>query len=266
MTVDNFGDNADKTAHPQNAGGGARAGDDAPVFVRNGKEFMRLYRRVRSPANAVGLFPFAASRAWWLFFGFAVLYALAFAVAGSLFPQSYQAWLDFCMPLAEYVGGLIPRAGNLTENLIAGGYPERADDALHAIAITNILMVPVFICMLVAYSSIVRRPRPPFVYVSCTRWTQIKIWLHVFFIVGMFWTAAAFFYNAYAAGDDKIGATDDPSIYGSAIRYHRGNMAMTMEVAAIWVMAMIVTMAPVSFERIRLARFTIVKQPPGDKS
>ncbi len=266
MTADNFGDNADKTANPQNAGGAAQEGADAPVFMSNSKKFMEYFLRTRPGAGHghEDVFVFLTNPVWWLCLGFALLYGLVFAIAGSLFPQSYQAWLDFCMPLAEYVGGLTPRAAKVSGELIAGGYPERVDDALHGIAMAKVLIIPVFICTLAGCFSAVR---PPFVYVSCTRWTQIKVWLRLLvFGLGMSFTmAACFYYFAHLNAGEEIG--DNTVIFAAFLKYYRGNIGMmVLEVPVVFIISMFIAMGPLGAARLRLVRFTIVKQPPGDKS
>ncbi|MGI9338875.1 MAG: hypothetical protein ACR2P4_10255 [Gammaproteobacteria bacterium] len=267
MTADNFGDNADKTANPQNAGGAARAGDapvfsssaDAPMFVSGCMEY---FRNAMRPVN----FGFASRikhRRWLLCFTFALFYMLAFSIAEGLFPHFYRTWLDLCMPLAEYVGGLTPRAGLVTERLVAGGYPERADDALHGIAIARVLMIPVFVCML-AGSFFATHPSS--VFVSCTRWTHIKIWLRLFLgIAGALALTWFFCTKVELVAGTKIG-DNSVEFLDKHVKYHRGNFYMWLDLLFMFVVSAMLVFATSPFAMMRRIHFAIVKQPPGDKS
>ncbi|MGI9338593.1 MAG: hypothetical protein ACR2P4_08805 [Gammaproteobacteria bacterium] len=249
-----IGDNNDKKANPQNSGGTAQAGGDAPVFVKNlGDYFNHLGSH--SPDADFNLLAKSGC-----FVGFALLYALAFLVAGwvgLLFPQTYQAWLDFCLPLTEYVGGLTPRAGRIAGELIAGGYPERADDALHGIAMTRVLLFPaVVLLLLLMFDVLVKTPR---VAVSCTRRTHMLIWLVVFplCLAGVFLA----YLTEVAFGED-FGPT---SPFVSLANYHSGNFAMVTEVL-LWSLICVLTMGCVlMFWKLCRTRFNIVKQPPEYK-
>ncbi|MGI9251758.1 MAG: hypothetical protein ACR2PR_11270, partial [Pseudohongiellaceae bacterium] len=184
-----------------------------------------------------------------------------YTIASGALPQLYQAWLDFCMPLAEYVGGLTPRAGRITGQLIENGYPERADDALHGIAMAKILMVPVFICMLAGWFS-AAHPSP--VFVSCTRWTHIKIWLRIFIGLAMAFALAMLFVWLMAIkGGERIGDEfRNAGFLAKQSQYHRGNFAMMADLWGLFVISMILSMGAMGLAGMRPFLFTIVTQKP----
>ena len=275
MNSDNSGNQHSQT-NPQTPVGAAQEGDNAPVFepvfVGSVREYIRSnraiikanvhqWRRVRQSVHRCG---------GSLCFGFAVLYALIFAIAGVLFPKLYQAWLDFCMPLAEYVGGLTPRADRIMGQLTENGYPERADDALHGIAIARVLMVPVFICV-VAGTCFAKYPLVHFV---CTSQTRTKIRLYVYLVVFVAIIAInsllpGFFVYTWEFVMDE-GFDGHGSGYMSGIKdllhgYHRGNLAMMLELLVMGLILFFVASVAMGFTALTHIRFTIVKQPPENK-
>lgn len=164
----------------QNADGVARVGAGLPVLDTG----MDCFWRIRD-ANAPIVGRWIKNRGSIAFLIFALLYALAFSIAEPLFPQLYQAWLDLCMPMVEYVGGLSPRAERIAGNLIAGGYPERVDDAMHAIAMTRILLMPAVVCWLaMIFFAVAMSAKTPIV-VSCTRRAHINTWFIILILVAL---------------------------------------------------------------------------------
>lgn len=256
---------AAKASPPQSAdidaqaGGAVQTGDDAPMFMSSRWEYLQHMRLGHSGIFAGCL----KHKAHLLCLGLAVLYALVFIVAERLFPQSYQAWLDFCLPLTEYVGRLTPHADDIARQLTENGYAERVDDALHGIAMSKVLAVAVLVGMLAGFFSVADLP---LVYVSCTRGTHTKILL-ISFLGGALFVGLAMltvygleFYATENFGDAAKGRgvrIDD---------YHRGNFGMLAHLLMLWLCSVVVfVVIPAFFWGIFRTRFTIVQQPPGGK-
>ena len=150
--------------------GGNPANANAPVFVRSAEVFFRSHTK-----------PFRANRGTdWCFYFTGVtmpLYLFAFAAAEAWLPGLYRAWVELFLPLTEYVGSLTPRAGEKAEWLIANGYPERAEFAKHAIAMSRVLVLPSVVGALVAFFASIAKTQKTRLVVACTRKTRTLVFL-----------------------------------------------------------------------------------------
>ena len=228
--------------------GGSPADENAPVFVWNAMEL----------ASYAG--PLGENRAttWsgYFMYGALPLYLLAFAAAESWFPGLYRAWADLVLPLAEFAGSLTPRTVRITEQLISNGYPERAEFAMHAIAMSRAIVLPFVLSVLVAvFVAVARTQRTPFVAV-CTRKTRMHYLLLSFGIpVVMF----LFMLTSELAMGEDFG---DTSYWWNMDDYHRGNYAIFYEgIAAMWIgfSSFVIVYAPVLGLR---THFHIVEKEP----
>lgn len=250
---------ADQESPLPNMNSGARA--DAPVFVSDALEFGKLETAVY-PGGDKDIDPKCVPRAF-LFLGFASAYAFIFAIAESVSPQFYRAWLDFCMPLVEYVSGLSPRAGEMTEYLIAEGYPERVDDVRHCIAMSRVLAVAMFVFMAIANVWVIASYLSP-VFVSCTRGTRRQIMLFRFIgvTINIALSLIPVLGLEFFLGELK------PSIVSSSEdwKYSNSNIAMLLEVLILFLSSFFLAFGAQRFAIICRFRYNITTQQPGDKS
>ena len=226
--------------------GGSPADENAPVFVRSSMELG--YCGVPLHANRV--------TKWCLYFiyGALPLYMGAFAVAESWFPGLYRAWADWVLPLAEFVGSLTPRTGRITEQLISHGYPERAEFAFHAIAMSRAITLPFALSVFAAIFVFIARTQKTPLVVACTRKTRTRCFLYCF---GM--PVVAFLCmlpSELLMGEEFQAATY--RIYN----YHRGNYAILFEmIAALWVAGCLFFMVYAPVLGLR-THFHIVEKEP----
>lgn len=242
MKTDNS-NNHPFSANRKPAGGAAQGGDAAPVFVANCREFF-VHLASLNPHAFRGMVDF---RFFLMLLCPALVYALLFSLFGLSSSRFYQAWLDFCLPLTEFVGSLTPRAGRIAEELIAEGYPQRVDDAAHAIAMSRVMMFPFYVYWLTAIVA-AYTDTPPSV-VSCTRQMRMQIWFKAFgpLILSMLAFAAV----EYVLGED---AKPDGWVVG---QYHSGNSAIFLDIGFVWLILNFFILGIVHLLMMRAVRFNI---------
>lgn len=179
-----------------------------------------------------------------------MLYAIFFVIAEKWYPQFYRSWLDFCLPLAEYVGGLTPRAERITEKLITGGYAHRADDALHGVAIARVMLTPAIVCLIAAVIPALKNT-PPAV-VKCTRRGRKEMW---YAIIACCCFIAMIPFHEFVFGEDFYATR-----YASS-NYYWGNYAMIHEVSGTYLMLGATAVGILIFLTLRVTQFNIVEQP-----
>ena len=258
MNSDNSGNQHSQT-NPQSTNGAAQADDNAPVFVSSVKDLIEHTRPMQEGFfrrfNQYGLFACAS---------LAILYALALTFAEGQFPQFYRAWLDFFMPLAQFIGDLTPRADRITGQLVENGYPERVDIASHGIAMAKIFAVMVLVYILVA--TFFAAHRSP-VFISCTSGTRIKMRLRLLcsrVVIVMLMVSCVYlveFYDSEKFGDDfeELGAI------AKSGQYHHSNLAMLKDWIAFMAGLLVFMIGTWSVAIMSCVRLTIVKQPPENK-
>ena len=223
------------------------ADENAPVFVRDFPEFVAQIKPIagnRITKRCVRLFSWVMA-----------LYMVAFAAAESWLPGLYRAWVNLFLPLAEFVGSLTPRAGRITGDLISHGYPERAEFALHAIAMSRVLVLPVFVSVLAAPLFYVIRAPKTHLVVACTRATPTRIFL---FAIGGSVITLCIIFAAEFWGEDF-----QPSSHFFAMgNYHRSNVALAVDMGVAAVYGFLLPNILICFIMACKARFHIVEKAP----
>lgn len=242
-----IGDNFNKKAKPQTPGG--KAGGGASVFVKSMGKFFNI-RSAHIPASDR-----------WLKYGgvfgvIALLYALLFSLGGWLLPQTIGKWITLCVPLAEFVGGITPRAARISMQLGQNDFAGRIDAAVHGIAMARVLLLPGLVCMVAAVVVAVKAPP---VTVFCTPQTRKNIWLMP---MAACIIAAALFYVWELHAEETFGGA--PVLWFDD--YHRGNFAMISEVVITFILPAAIAKAASFLLSLHSVRFNLLQQmqPPSE--